>query len=236
MRTRRPDKRSYTIKQRHSAGLSPEGHNIVDAAYYEYLRAGHTDNAAVMHACEIAANEYETEILNAFMLAGATNEQLETHFRIPPDVSTAYRHLFFDPSHFRDELDVYSWVREQEQGRLVSPHAVGLLKQALSTGVDGLLWVYSRVKNPVDPTAVIQDVLMHAYMRAKQHRAADIKSTAAKEAHTHMGTAMKAAGMLIQHAASATATNGNGVSELLIKLGHRELTTSIDDTDKDILN
>lgn len=235
MRTRRPDKRSFTIKQRYEAKLPLEGTSPIDAAYYDVLAKGVTDNASVTHACEIAANEYETEILNAFMLAGATDQQLETHFRIPQDVSRAYRHLFFDPSHFRDELDVYSWVREQESAKDVSQHAISLLKQALSTGVDGLLWVYSRVKTPVDPSAVIQDVLMHAYMRAKQHRAADIKSAAGKEAHTHMGTAMKAASMLIQHAATASG-NSNGVSDLLIKLGHRELTTSVDETDKDILN
>jgi hypothetical protein len=234
MRTRRPDKRSIDLRAAVAAGAA-SGLHPTDAAYCAFVATGSTEDPEVAHACEIANNEYEAEILNAFMLANASDEQLELHLRIPRGVSVAYRRLFFDVSHFRDELDIYSWVRELEETRAVSKHAVTLLKQAMQTGVDGLLWIYSRVKQPIDPTAVIQEVLVSAYMRAKQYKSADIKSAASREAHTHMNTAMKAASTLIQQAASTG--NASGVSELLIKLGHRELTTSIEESDnKDILN
>lgn len=222
MRQRNPDNRFRYVASCIGRGEVPE--YPIEKALFDYLSTGTTDHVDVNYAREIAENQYEKEILNAFLLSGATDEQLFEHLKIPVKVVATYRHLYFDVTQFRDELDIFSWVREQEVQKGSGTYEVELLRQAVLGGVEAMLWIYSRNSQGLDPKEVLENILADAYFRSKMNRSAPITSKIAKEAHTYMNTAIKAGDLLVKH--NLTQNQVSNTSDMMLKLGHRELTHS----------
>lgn len=219
MRLRNPNNRALFVLKAVEEKKPPE--NALEQAYYSLLETGESAHQTLLYATEIYNKPIERYVLNAFLLAGAEDKQLEFHLRIPIDVTAIYRHLFFDLTQFRDELDILSWVSEKEYGE-GSRKEVELLKQALLGGLDSLLWVYSRNKEELNPRKVLESIMADAYFRAKIHRSAPIGSKVAKEAQAYMATALKAGDILARQNLSQPSST---VNDIMIKLGHRELTS-----------
>lgn len=169
---------------------------------------------------------YEREVLNAFLLAGATDEQIWTTLRVPNAVVQAYRYLFFDTQAFRDELHILSWIRKYEEGHYGTPQGVQLLKDALMRGVPGLIWNYCRDSTlTLDPEHVQRQAMVDAYFLGRTCRVLTPGSTEARAAKSYMDTALQLASTIIrQHKKDNT-----NDAALIIKLMHREMTSSIED-------
>lgn len=219
MRTRNPDNRYRSVK---AATERPE--HVLDAALWDLLHRGATANKTVMHAHEIWANPYEREIMQAFLLAGADDALLDTHLRLPPSVTQAYRHLFFDRNMFRDELDVMSWVRDY-QG---TPEGTKLLHSAMENGVEVVAWICG-YHIALDAQTVQQRIMLDSFARSRSHRGNSLSSKEVAVAHSLMKTAASQAEKLSKRG------SGAGLNELILKLRHRDMTSPVNEIPKDDL-
>ncbi len=218
MRTRNPDNCLRAVKK---ALVEPEG--SLEAALWNILKATAVPrDEVVYHAYEIYTKMAERECLQAWIIAHATNDEIRTWLRIPPEVTKAYRYLFFDILVFRDELDVLSWISEYERHDLGTDEGVDLLQTALREGVDKLSWVFGRGKAVMDPMVVQEKTMTDAFHRSRAHLGEKLSSKQATVAHAFMGTAVKVAQVLGK-------TGAPDVNSLILRLKHRDLTENVDD-------
>ena len=187
MRTRNPDHR-YRVVCR----ASEEPSHGIEAALWK-IRRGEEITGVAKWAHEIYASVFEREVMQAWVLARASDDVIQRWLRIPPEVTQAYRYLFFDVEVFRDELDILSWVHEYEQERQGSDLGVQLLHIAVMEGVDKLTFLYGRGESEMDPDKVQYVVMTEAYHRGRAHRGASVSSKEAQAAHSFMNTAAKIA-------------------------------------------
>jgi hypothetical protein len=223
MRTRNPDARLRAIQ---AAQQAPT--HTLERALWEFLRGEGTDET-VAYAREIYSNTREREVLQAWFIARATNEEITRYLRVPVVVLDAYRHLFFDVTIFRDELDIMSWVREYEENEQGSELGVDLLQMAFKSGVDALAWLYGRGELVLDPMKVQQQIMTDAFMRGRAHSGNSLSSKEVAAAHGLYKTANAIAEKL------AKKSTGAGFDDLLIKLRHRDLTAPVEEIPKDDL-
>jgi hypothetical protein len=184
----------------------------------------------VARALEAYAGDTEREIMQAWLIANATDAQVKEHLRIPEEVTRAYRHLFFDTTVFRDELDVLRWVREYKPSG-TAEFGEGLLKNAVMQGVDFLGWLFGRRVAALDPETVQKQIMADAYFRGRMNRFHPLTSREAQLSHTFMATAFKASQVL-------SAGSPPDINQLVIKLRYRDLTEPVDAVvkDEDILH
>lgn len=214
MASRKPDDRYRAVLDAKRFGTTPI--DVRERALYDLL-TGTGTNANVAYAHELYAREFRREILQAWIVAGATDEQVQTCLRVPIDVVSAYRHLFFDVTAFRDDLELFDWVNSYAG----TPSGKVLLQQATMSGITGLMWMYNRGDVKIDPKAVLRQAMTDAHFRSHAGRFNGIATREAEAAHKHMKTAMSAASQL------AKGDTGNLLADLLIRLQHRDMTTPV---------
>lgn len=213
MRTRNPDARFLAVR---AMPAPPE--EGLERALWELLR-GVREDKVVSYAHEVYEKVSEREVLQAWFVARAEDAVITEVLRIPADVLAAYRHLFFDLSLFRDELDLVSWVSEYATERRGTPFGAQLLQQAMNCGVDALLWIYGRGQYVVDPHKVQQQAMTDAFVRGRSHRGHDLSGSQARAAMACLKLGASLAEKLAQR------NGGAGLGDLLIKLRHRDLTS-----------
>lgn len=178
----------------------------------------------VQWAWEIHQEIREREILQAFLLANADAVTLGNVLRVPAAVVDVYKRFFFDVRAFRDELHLHSWVRAYPRD-VPGGTADGrqLLQIALVQGLPKLCWIFARGGTVnVTPGEVRSRALSDSYFRALSEREHPLTSAELRQTQRLMGTALRAADALSKPKREEANTN-----TLLIKLKHRELTTSI---------
>ncbi len=212
--SRKPHARYDAIKTAVEHHIVPI--DVQERALFDLLQ-GNGTNEVVAYAHELYARTFRREILQAWIVSGATDEQILNCLRVPAEVVASYRFFFFDLSVFRDDLELFEWV-ENYNG---TPNGRTLLMQATMSGVNGLMWLYNRGNLKLDPKEVIRKAMTDAHFRANAGRFSSVTSKEADAAHKHLKTAMSAAGQL------AKGDTGNLLSDLLIRLQHRDDTTPI---------
>jgi len=217
MRRRSPDWRFRAIQ---AATTPPE--NSLERALYDLLQTKQTDNEPVGYAAEIFARESEREIMQAFLLAGATDQQIQENLAVPISATQAYRELFFDTGAFRDRLDMHSWVSDYHKVHGGTPYGARLLQTAMTRGVDTLRWLFGPGNADVDPNVVLQHAMTDAYYRGKSNRDYALSSKEAAAAHNFMNTAVKIAGQLSKE-------KPPDANALVIKLRYRDMTESVEE-------
>ena len=218
MRTRNPDQRYRAI----AAATTPPEHTC-ERGLWDALHTTTISDARVTWALEIFNASFEREILQAWLLARATDENVEKWLRVPPDVTQVYRHLFFNVNVFRDELDLLSWVREFETEKRGSQYGTQLLRDAVQGGVEKLCWIFGHNTYVVDPEIVKQRVMTDTYIRSLAGRGHGIISKEVQAALAHGNTALKAA----QIAGRTTLPDAQA---FLLKLRYREMTEPVTTT------
>ena len=110
------------------------------------IERGEGDNSEhimpVAYAMEIRRNPFECDILDAWLLSRAQDSDVEKWLKVPASTVAAYRHLYFDVTAFRDELDILSWVRAQTELREEGDYGPSLFKTAVPTGMAALIWLF----------------------------------------------------------------------------------------------
>lgn len=212
MRSRNPAHRYLAVK---SSSAAPE--HPYEQALWAALKSDTSDENPVVRALEIYSGVEERETLQAWILSYATDDVMETYLRVPQGVLAAYRHLFFDATVFRDELDVQRWVREYNG----TEYGASLLRNAVLMGPQYLAWLFGRGVSDIEPDVVKRHIMADAFFRGRSNRAFSLTSQETKAAHAMMNTAFKAA-------ESLGTTSAPDINQILLKLRYRDMTETVE--------
>lgn len=176
-----PDHRALRVAETKDATDTTEG---------EYLKVLKDETASedVHYAADIYADTYKSEVLEAFLLARASNADIEKILRVPGKVTAIYRHLFFDLDSFRDELDIESYARTYD----VDPFGKDLKICAITLGLEYLVYRFNRGQaSEVNLVDSLRTMIETGYMLSKATRLNPLDSNAAREARQWMTAAIK---------------------------------------------
>lgn len=174
---------------------------------------------AIMRVVDVYEDHFERELLQAWIIAGASDEDLNKRLGMSLDMLPAYRHLCCNTFAFRDKLEMLRWIRMYDG----SPEGKLLLSRAAHLdGVEAIAH-FCGLKSSLDPSHVNEQVMRESYFRSVGTlRASSITSGEATAAHALMKTAT----------ATALAAGKRGAPDLaatLLKLKTREMTFHLED-------
>ncbi len=218
MRRRNPDYRARLVLRAETAAVHP-----LENALFQIVHKNAPFDEMVSWAYDIYTEQHEREIMQAFLLAEATDADIYQRLRIPPPVTQAYRYLFFDLTLFRDELHILTWVKSYEDGKQGTAYGAQLLRDAMTYGVKRLHWLFGRGEVEVEAEVVQRRVMADTFFRGQAQRMYKIDSEEAKAAHALSKTALGAA------VALNNKVDNSGVNALAIRLLHREMTTPVEE-------
>lgn len=192
--------------------------NPHEAALWRLLRQGVATDA-IVRVVDAYEDEFERELLQAWIIAGATDEDLNSRLGVALEMIAPYRHLCCNPLVFRDKLELLRWVRGYQgtrEGRMLLERAMHL------DGVEAVAHLCGLPTN-LDAAHVNEQVMRETYFRGVGTlRSSNIASAEAAAAHAHLKTAT----------AAALATQKRGapnLKEALLKLKNRDLTYKVDE-------
>lgn len=210
MPRRDPDSRYAAV-----LGMTACPEHPVEAALWRGVNRVGDPDEIVLRAAEIREDLFEREMIQAWIVAGALDSDVERRLLVPASVMKAYRHLCFDMNAFRDRLELMRWIRQyqgSEDGRLY-------LQTAVLHGVEPLAWLCG-LDAAVDPQRVLQQVMSDAFFRGMAHRGTGVASKEAAAAHAFQKTATSTAQALMRRGPP-------DIGNLLIKLKHQDHTTPL---------
>lgn len=210
---RRPD-------ERYNAALrSPvEPQNPYEAALWHLLKRNVNDDT-IIRVVDAYEDTFERETLQAWIIAGASDEDLTTRLHMSPEMIAPYRHLCCNPMVFRDKLELLRWVRLYQgtrEGELLLQRAVVL------DGVEAVADLCG-LATKLDAAHVNEQIMRATYFRGISTLSASRVSGAnAVAAHNLLKSSMVAG--------AATQKRGTpDLHEIILKLKHRELTFQADE-------
>jgi hypothetical protein len=157
-----------------------------EAALHELLRSGTCPNTEVGYAYELFRIENHRAAVDAFLLAKVDLQTIAATLEIPAPVLEAYRHLFLDTDVFRNRLELTSFASSYEG----SAYAAELVRTAVVTGLDYLLWAFGKPSKDIDNRVVVRRTMVDAYFRGMAHRGNPVTSPTAREALRWWDTAV----------------------------------------------
>lgn len=214
-------RRRKDLAHRYKAVLTQQvapTHLLEKALFDVHHQVGSHDG--VTYALDIYLNDYEREIMQAWIVSGADDALINQILSIPVEVTQVYRYLFCDMGVFRDRLDLMSWVQGYRDAANTTAQGDTLLRTAVMQGPKALAWIYGRGMTEVDPAEVLKNAMSDAYFRGSNNRDHKVSSKEAQITHSYMETASKIAMVLDKKRPSDTAA-------LALKLKHRDLTTPV---------
>lgn len=169
---------------------------------------------------ESAINLYESnfqkEIIQAWIMSEATDEQIFNAIRVKQPICSIYRYIFFDITVFEHSLQKMEWINNYEG----TQKGKNMLLHAATNGPKGMAWMQGNEEVGVSAKSVLKSTMLDAHFRGKVGRNAPLNSKEAAISHNYMQTAIKAASML-------TRDDAEDMNALLIKLKHRDLTDKV---------
>lgn len=208
------------IDDRYRAALRAPGEptNVHERALW-ILRTQGIGDDAIVRVVDVYEDTFERELIQAWVIAGATDEDLHRRLGMSLDMITPYRHLCCNPMVFRDKLELLRWVRSYDG----TVDGKKLLERA--TQFDGVEAVADLCGLPtnLDAAHVNEQVMRATYFRGMGTlRNSHISSKEAVEAHSLLRSSTTAAAATLRRGAP-------NLAETLIKLKHRELTYLADE-------
>jgi hypothetical protein len=209
---REPDSR-----WRATRASAEEPSHPVEAEYWRHFKE--LERSATMERCaEIYNEQYERECFQPWILAGVSDQGIWERLRISTDVTKAYRHLFFDATAFRDEIEKRLWVAKYSG----SKEGKSLLQLAVVQDVEAVAYAMGMPAN-VDMSRVMDAAVKEQFFRGMSLRYARLGSPEASTCSNMLkGAAAHAAEIMTNKPASS--------ADELFKLVTRDLTKSVEDT------
>lgn len=173
----------------------------------------------IVRVIDAYEDTFERELLQAWIIAGATDQDLNVRLGMSLGMIAPFRRLCCDVTVFRDRLEMLRWsvnYKGTTQGKLLIERAVHL---------DGVEAVADLCGLPsfLDAAHVNEQTMRTAYFRGMGTlRGSHISSREAAEAHSLLKTAVAAAAATLRRGAP-------NIAETLLKLKHRELTFQPDE-------
>ena len=180
-----PEHRFVAIQKAAKNGHEPKG--PLEKELCRLLK-GSKVGEAVTRASDIHSHTYKREVMESFLLVQVTPEDIQRVLKIPPEVTAAYTHLFFDAEAFEDELDrleyAYSYKRND--------YGATLKRFSVDFGKNSLMIRMSRGESSISPTLVQNEIRATAYMIAQRAKTNPVDSDIAKGALDWAKLALKA--------------------------------------------
>lgn len=189
MRSPDPASRYRDVLQAVNAGIAPA--DPLARELFDLLTGGQVRDA-VAEAYDLHQVEAHRSVLDAFLVASATPQLIETVLGVKAEVIGAYTYLFFDKSVFRNRLELLSYAASYPG----ESHAQELIRAAVNVGLEYLLWAYGRGDVQVDARTIIRHTMAEAYYRGMAHRGNALTSGITRESHKWWATAVKNAELL----------------------------------------
>ncbi len=198
------------------------GSHADEHALYEYLQHGRSPTPQVDEAYGIYEEPQFRHVVDAALLAHATDAFVCDALEMPLTVMSVYRHLFFDRSVFRHVLDVSKYVKELP----VTPEERTYYTTAYEKGPETLLNRFRIGKRPdLEPRAVLKELLADQIERARGHRGQPLNSELAREALRWAQATANTANILLREDTQAE----HALSELKLTLAVEDRTVSVND-------
>ena len=143
----------------------------------------------VERAFDIHEEFYKREVMESFLLAEATPQEIEDVLRVSVPITEAYMHLFFDLDVFEDELDRLNYAYTYDK----NDFGAKLKKFAVDMGKESLMVRMSRGSYVVPSSSVQESVRSTAFMLSQLAKTNNASSATAKEAYRWAQLALKAA-------------------------------------------
>ncbi len=174
---------------------------------------------AILRVVDAYEDTFERELLQAWIIAGATDDDLHTRLGMAYEMLAPYRHLCCNLTVFRDKLELLRWAR------LYQGSTEGKLLLARALHLDGVEAVahFCGLPTNLDAAHVNEQVMRETYFRGiGTLRNSTLSSAEAAASHALLKTST----------AAAMATQKRGapnVRDALLKLKNRELTYKINE-------
>jgi hypothetical protein len=173
----------------------------------------------IIRVVDVFEDAFERELLQAWIIAGASDTDIHARLGMSLDMLGPFRHLCCNVNVFRDKLELLRWIRAYDgtrEGRLLLDRAVHL------DGVEAIAH-FCGLPATLDPNHVNEQVMRETYFRSiGTMRNSSIAGADAQAAHQLMKTATVAA-------VAAQKRGAPNMAETLLKLKHREMTFHLED-------
>lgn len=190
------------------------------------ILAGQPSSAPhVDDALELYLHAEDRHVVNALILAKASNAQIADALGMSLHLTSAFRHLFFDRDVFRHDLDVKNYVRALDIPDNYRLYYTTACEKGFRT-LANLFHVGERP--PVDPKEALRELLADQLDRARAHRGQRLDSELAREALRWSQAAGSTANILLRQDPQ---DGKNALEELKLALRVEDQTTSLDQLD-----
>lgn len=200
-------------RYRSALRVATEPQHPYEAALWRFYTNGVPDDM-IVRVVDVYEDTFERELLQAWIIAGATDEDIHARLGMSLNMLAPYRHLCCNVFAFRDKLELLRWTRMYEgtrEGKLLLEKAVHL------DGVEAVAHLCG-LTSALDPNHVNEQVMRESYFRGvSTFRGSSISSADAVAAHQLMKTATSAA-------VATQKRSAPNIADTLLKLKHREMT------------
>jgi hypothetical protein len=212
-RERSPDDRyQATLRSPHVPA------NPFEAALWQFKNQAAPDDV-MERVVDVYEDHFEREILQAWIVAGAKDEDIHARGGVSLEILAPYRHLCCNILAFRDRLEMMRWVNMYKGSR----SGKIMLERALHfDGIEAIAHLSGR-QTSLSPDHVNEQAMRESYFRGVSTlRASSISGPDAMAAHQLMKTATTTAAAVANRGAP-------NMAETMLKLKHREVTWHVED-------
>jgi hypothetical protein len=207
-----PDHKFHEVKRAAESEKPPTGE--LENGLYSLLLGKKGTPARVVSAYDIFTHEFKREVMESFLLCGATPSEINEILGVSSDITEAYIGLFFDTSVFENQLDNLDYAYEYKTstfGSTLKRFAVDLGKECLKVRMSHGTYV-------VDTGIVQKSVRSTAYLMAQLAHVNPADSSIANAALRWAQVGLKAV-------ADDVKEESGGVADLQFALETRNETT-----------
>lgn len=176
---------------------------------------GKSKDTALMYAWDKFREPLECTVIESFLLADATYENINKATFVPVEVLQAYADYIFDTSVFRDLLERTSYV-SRCRGYLPRDQQA-FLEAALSRGWEYVSWLLNHPTEQT-PKSVLTSAMSEGYFMGLAHRGVDPTTERAKQSRAWLQSAVQAATTLIR--SDPTESDEDILATLKLVLAH----------------
>jgi hypothetical protein len=166
---------------REDLGAPNTSSDVLIRSVADYLRGSKTTPPEVRYAHTLFSDKWQREVIEAFLLAGASPTVINDVLGIPTEVTDVYSRVYFDIDVFRNRLDVEAYAR-----RYPEFHDDGFGKQlkcaAVDLGLNYLCATYGKGSYKLPHVDILEDVISQSFVFSKIAYTSQRTGAAAKEA------------------------------------------------------
>lgn len=158
---------------------------------------------AVSKALDIFEHEYKRETLEATLLCGMTEKEIEQLLRVPAQVVQTYKTLFFDTSVFETRLDIIDYAHtysDSKFGSELKQFAVDLGKECLQVRLA------DNSTYDIPTQKIVESIRKIAFLSVNMVRASRINPELANFAQRWANLGLKAADVKVAESNNALET------------------------------